>query len=163
MEDQQGRLISPNQGGLKFASLKTALAKLPVDDAILDATLSASTRTVSVDSTSFSIGRRNLCSTRSTCCGSTAKTCASFRESNGRRASGNLSGQPKVTGCYSHNTSKRGGKRFSQEIRARDLEGTVAKRKQSVCRDGGNSWLKVKNASYTPAEGRHEPLTHQKK
>ena len=36
LEDQQYRLVSRNQRGLKFASLKTALAKLPVDHAILD-------------------------------------------------------------------------------------------------------------------------------
>ena len=36
LEDQQCRLVSRNQRGLKFASLKTALARLPVDDAILD-------------------------------------------------------------------------------------------------------------------------------
>ena len=36
LEDQQCRLVSRNQRGLKFASLETALAKLPVDSAILD-------------------------------------------------------------------------------------------------------------------------------
>lgn len=54
------------------------------------------------------------------------------------------------------------GKRFFDEICARDLEGIVAKRKLSVYRDDGNSWLKVKNRAYSQAEGRHELLSHAK-
>ena len=63
---------------------------------------------------------------------------------------------------FAQHIETRGG-RFFQEICARDLEGIVAKRKHSIYKDGGNSWLKVKNPSYTQAEGRHELLTHHKK
>ncbi len=52
------------------------------------------------------------------------------------------------------------GKRFFDGICARDLEGIVAKRKLSVYRDDGNSWLKVKNRAYPQAEGWHELLSH---
>jgi len=48
------------------------------------------------------------------------------------------------------------GKQFFEEICARDLEGMVAKRKMSIYKDDGNSWLKVKNRGYSQAQGRHE-------
>jgi ATP-dependent DNA ligase len=51
------------------------------------------------------------------------------------------------------------GKDFFAEICARDLEGIVAKRKLGIYKDDGNSWLKVKNRTYSQAEGRHELLT----
>ena len=54
------------------------------------------------------------------------------------------------------------GRHFFQEISARDLEGIVAKRKLSVYKPGGNSWLKIKNKSYSQAEDRHELLTKRK-
>jgi hypothetical protein len=38
----------------------------------------------------------------------------------------------------------------------------VAKHKLGVYKDDGNAWLKIKNRSYTQAEGRHELLTKQK-
>jgi bifunctional non-homologous end joining protein LigD len=57
---------------------------------------------------------------------------------------------------------ERTGKKFFNEICARDLEGIVAKRKLGVYKDDGNSWLKIKNRSYSQAEGRHELLTKSK-
>jgi ATP-dependent DNA ligase len=51
------------------------------------------------------------------------------------------------------------GKRMFAEICARDLEGIVGKRKQGIYKDDGNSWLKIKNRSYSQAEGRHDLLT----
>jgi ATP-dependent DNA ligase len=51
------------------------------------------------------------------------------------------------------------GKAFFAEICARDLEGIVAKRKLGIYKDDGNSWLKVKNRTYSQAEGRQELLT----
>jgi bifunctional non-homologous end joining protein LigD len=53
------------------------------------------------------------------------------------------------------------GKQFFEEICARDLEGIVAKRKLGIYKDDGNSWLKIKNKSYSQAEGRHELLTRR--
>lgn len=51
------------------------------------------------------------------------------------------------------------GKRFFKEICARDLEGIVAKRKLGIYKEDGNSRLKIKNPAYTQAEGRHELFT----
>jgi ATP-dependent DNA ligase len=48
-----------------------------------------------------------------------------------------------------------------EEICARDLEGIVAKRRMGIYKDDGNAWLKIKNKSYSQAEGRHELLTRQ--
>jgi len=48
------------------------------------------------------------------------------------------------------------GKKFFAEICARDLEGIAAKRKLGIYKDDGNSWLKVKNPTYSQAEGRHD-------
>jgi len=53
------------------------------------------------------------------------------------------------------------GKAFFAEICSRDLEGIVAKRKLGVYKDDGNTWLKVKNRTYSQAEGRHELLTRK--
>jgi len=54
------------------------------------------------------------------------------------------------------------GKRVFEEICARDLEGIVAKRKRGIYKHDGNGWLKIKNRSYSQAEGRHELLTRAK-
>ena len=41
-------------------------------------------------------------------------------------------------------------------------EGIVAKRRLGIYKDDGNAWLKVKNRSYSQAEGRHELLSLKK-
>jgi ATP-dependent DNA ligase len=51
---------------------------------------------------------------------------------------------------------------FFEEICARDLEGIVAKRKHGIYKDDGNTWLKVKNPTYSQSEGRHELLTRRR-
>jgi bifunctional non-homologous end joining protein LigD len=50
------------------------------------------------------------------------------------------------------------GNRFFKEICALDLEGIIAKRKNSVYREGQTGWLKIKNPKYTQVEGRHDLL-----
>jgi ATP-dependent DNA ligase len=54
------------------------------------------------------------------------------------------------------------GRQFFEEICARDLEGIVAKRKMGIYKDDGNSWVKIKNRTYSQAEGRHELMTRKK-
>jgi ATP-dependent DNA ligase len=49
-----------------------------------------------------------------------------------------------------------------EEVCAPDLEGIVAKRRLGIYKDDGNAWLKVKNRSYSQAEGRHELLSLKK-
>ena len=51
------------------------------------------------------------------------------------------------------------GKQFFAEICAHDLEGIVAKRKLGIYKDDAPGWLKLKNPTYSQAEGRHELLT----
>jgi bifunctional non-homologous end joining protein LigD len=61
---------------------------------------------------------------------------------------------------YAHHIVANGVGLF-EEICARDLEGIIAKRKNGVCRDDGNDWLKIKNPKYSRAEGRHKLLMHK--
>ena len=42
------------------------------------------------------------------------------------------------------------------EICRRDLEGIIAKRKTGLYREDRQDWLKVKNRTYSQAEGRHD-------
>jgi bifunctional non-homologous end joining protein LigD len=49
------------------------------------------------------------------------------------------------------------GKLLFEEVVERNLEGMVAKRRMGVYAEHG--WLKIKNAKYTQAEGRHEKFT----
>jgi ATP-dependent DNA ligase len=53
------------------------------------------------------------------------------------------------------------GKRFFEQICARNLEGIVAKRKLGIYKDDGTGWLEIKNPAYSQAEGRHELLTRR--
>jgi len=48
------------------------------------------------------------------------------------------------------------GKDLFLEICRNDLEGVVAKRKMGIYKDDGNSWVKIKNPTYSQAEGRRE-------
>jgi ATP-dependent DNA ligase len=63
---------------------------------------------------------------------------------------------PKVALRAAHRAAREG---FFAEICARDLGGIVAKRNLGIYKDDGNTWLKVKNRTYSQAEGRHELLT----
>jgi bifunctional non-homologous end joining protein LigD len=49
---------------------------------------------------------------------------------------------------------ERNGKLLFEEVRERNLEGVVAKRRMSVYAEHG--WLKIKNPKYTQAEGRQD-------
>ena len=54
------------------------------------------------------------------------------------------------------------GKELFHEICRCDLEGIVAKRKMGMYREDRPDWLKIKNRTYSQAEGRHELLTRKK-
>ena len=51
----------------------------------------------------------------------------------------------------------RNGKLLFEEVCERNLEGMVAKRRTGAYAEHG--WLKIKNAKYTQAEGRHDKFT----
>jgi len=55
------------------------------------------------------------------------------------------------------------GKELFHEISRCDLEGIVAKRKVGMYREDRPDWLKIKNRTYSQAEGRHEMLTRARK
>ena len=52
---------------------------------------------------------------------------------------------------------ERDGKLLFEEVVERNLEGMVAKRRMGVYAEHG--WLKIKNAKYSQAEGRHDMFT----
>jgi bifunctional non-homologous end joining protein LigD len=159
LQNGECKLISRNQKNLRFESLKTTLAKLPVRNAILDGEI---------------------------CC-LDEHGVSQFNQLLNRKAEPvfyafdllwlddhDLRGLPLVvrkkrlmmliqsSECsrilYAQHIEG-GGKRMFTEICARDLEGIVAKRKLGIYKDNGNGWLKIKNRSYSQAEGRHELLT----
>ena len=53
------------------------------------------------------------------------------------------------------------GKEFFNEICRCDLEGIVAKREMGAYREDRPDWLKIKNRTYSQAEGSHELLTRK--
>jgi bifunctional non-homologous end joining protein LigD len=62
---------------------------------------------------------------------------------------------------YAHHVLANGVALF-EEICARDLEGIIAKRKRGIYKDDGKDWLKIKNPNYSRAEGRHDLLKHNR-
>ena len=161
-ENGECRLVSRNLKNLRFESLVHALSLLPVKNAIIDGEI------VCVD----------------------AQGVSRFKQLLSRKAEpvlyafdllwldGNdLRGWPLISRkecldemlhsspceriIYAQHIEQH-GKRFFEEICARDLEGVVAKRKQGVYKHDGIGWLKIRNPTYSQAEGRHELLTRRK-
>jgi bifunctional non-homologous end joining protein LigD len=56
---------------------------------------------------------------------------------------------------YAHHVEKDGAALF-EAICAKDLEGIVAKRKNSIYRNNRKEWMETKSPNYSQAEGRHE-------
>jgi len=154
LQNGECKLISRNQNNLRFESLKRSLAKLPVESAIMDGEI------VCLDKNGVSqfyqlLNRK----------GKPILYAFDLLWLNGE----DLRQQPLIvrkdrlaalvgsTDCkwimYAQHI-EREGKRFFEEICARDLEGIVAKRKLSIYKDGGQGWLKIKNRTYSQAEGR---------
>jgi bifunctional non-homologous end joining protein LigD len=150
------KLISRNLKNLRFQSLKSALTRLPVQSAILDGEI------VCLDKNGVSQFYQLL----------SGKGEPIFYAFDLLWLDGeDLRNQPlierkkrfsrlaKSSGCkqllYAQHI-EREGKRFFAEICSRDLEGIVAKRKMGVYKDDGTGWLKIKNPSYSQAEGRQE-------
>jgi len=150
------KLISRNLKNLPFQSLKSALAKLPVQSAILDGEI------VCLDKNGVSQFYQLLAGK-----GEPIYYAFDLLWLDGE----DLRNQPlierkkrlarlvKSSGCkrllYAQHI-EREGKRFFAEICSRDLEGIVAKRRMSIYKDDGTGWLKVKNPTYSRAECRQE-------
>jgi ATP-dependent DNA ligase len=65
--------------------------------------------------------------------------------------------------CCTCSTSTLLEKELFSEICRCDLQGIVAKRKTGMYREDRPDWLKIKNRTYSQAEGRHELLTRARK
>jgi bifunctional non-homologous end joining protein LigD len=159
LQHGESKLVSRNQRDLGFEALKRSLAKLPVENAILDGEV------ICVDAKGVSrfnqlLGRKGepvfyafdllwL----------DGKDLRQMPLVERKKRLARLIQSAKCSRLLYAQHIMQHGKAFFAEICARDLEGIVAKRKLGIYKDDGNSWLKVKNRTYSQAEGRHELLT----
>jgi bifunctional non-homologous end joining protein LigD len=162
LQSGECKLISRNLKNLRFQSLRVALAKLPVQSEIIDGEV------VCLDGNGVSQFNQLLG-------GKGEPVFYAFdllwldghdlRDQPLIERKRQLASLVRSSRCqhiiYAQHI-ERDGKRFFAEICSCDLEGIVAKRKLGIYKDDGNSWLKVKNRSYSQAEGRHELLTKRK-
>jgi len=161
LESGECRLVSRNLKSLRFGSLKKAIGKLPVENAILDGEL------ICLDSKGVSRFNALLKGNAEPilCAfdllwlnGEDLRQLPLFVRKERLRRLLELSRTGRI--FYAQHIEG-SGKAFFEEICRRDLEGIVAKRKLSVYRDDGTGWLKIKNPNYSQAEGRHELLTRK--
>jgi bifunctional non-homologous end joining protein LigD len=163
IEDGACRLVSRNLKNLRFESLKAALAKLPVQRAIIDGEI------VCLDARGVS--QFNWLLSRKA-----EPVLYAFdllwRDGEDLRNLPLLERKKQLYDLIQKSICHRllnaqhvegEGKKFFTEICARDLEGIVAKQKLGIYKDDGSSWLKIKNRSYSQAEGRHELLTRSRR
>ena len=156
------RLVSRNLKNLRFESLKTALATLPVRNAILDGEI------VCLDE--HGVSQLNQLLNRKAepvfyafdllwLDGEDLRRLPLIVRKKRLRMLIQSSNSARI--LYAQHIEGE-GKRMFAEICDRDLEGVVAKRKLGIYKDDGTGWLKIKNRSYSQAEGRHELLTRAK-
>jgi bifunctional non-homologous end joining protein LigD len=159
------RLVSRNLKSLRFESLRAALGKLPVKNAIIDGEIicldqkgvsqfNALLTTKGRDAAAFYafdlIWLNGADLRRSPLVKRKARLCELIRKSRCPRL------------LYAQHVDA-AGKELFHEICRCDLEGIVAKRKMGVYREDRPDWIKVKNKTYSQAEGRHEMLTRVRK
>ena len=163
VEDGACRLVSRNLKNLRFESLKAALAKLPVRNAIVDAEI------VCLDE----YGVSQFCHLLNRKAEPVLyafdllwKDGVDLRKLTLLERKKWLRDLIQKIRCdrilYAQHVEAEGKKLFGA-VCSKDLEGVVAKRKLGVYKEDGNAWVKIKNPSYTQAEGRHELLTKHKK
>jgi bifunctional non-homologous end joining protein LigD len=164
IDNGECRLVSRNLKSLRFESLRVALSKLPVKNAIIDGEI------VCLDAKGVSqfnwllSGRRanqavlyafdllwinGVDLWRMPLIKRKARLCDLVRRSR----------RPRL--LYAQHVDA-AGKELFHEICRCDLEGIVAKRRMGVYREDRPDWLKIKNRTYSQAEGRHELLTRTK-
>jgi bifunctional non-homologous end joining protein LigD len=159
LQHGESKLVSRNQRNLRFEALKRSLAKLPVENAITDGEV------ICVDAKGVS--QFNQLLSRK---GEPVFYAFDLLWLDGedlRRTplierKKRLARLVRVAKCprllYAQHIEQHGNGFFA-EICARDLEGIVAKRKLGIYKDDAAGWLKLKNPTYSQAEGRHELLT----
>jgi bifunctional non-homologous end joining protein LigD len=151
------KLISRNMRFMKFDSLRNALAKLPVLDAILDGEI------VCLDNEGISRfnhllnGKQPVFYAFDLLWINGEDIRQSPLMERKQRLSGLIRAGQFERIVYAQHI-ERDGKQLFKEICVRDLEGIVAKRKLSIYKDDGNGWIKIKNKAYSQAAGRHELL-----
>jgi bifunctional non-homologous end joining protein LigD len=159
LQNGESKLVSSNQRNLGFEVLKRSLAKLPVENAILDGEV------ICVDAQGVS--QFNQLLSRK---GEPVFYAFDLLWLDGEdlrrmplvERKKRLARLVKAAKCprllYAQHIEQH-GKGFFAEICARDLEGVVAKRKLGIYKDDQTGWVKLKNPTYSQAEGRHELLT----
>jgi bifunctional non-homologous end joining protein LigD len=163
-ENAQCKLFSRNQNALAFKSLRDNLAKLPVKSAIIDGEI------IALDSNGRSVFHELLHGRN----GKARAVLYAFdllwldgedlRQRPLLERKERLEKLVRKSGLrlmYAQHVEGDGRDLF-KEVCYMDLEGIVAKRKDSVYKNNGTGWLKMKNPKYSHAEGRHELLTGKK-
>jgi bifunctional non-homologous end joining protein LigD len=162
LQKGESKLVSLNQRNLGFEALKRSLAKLPVENAIIDGEV------ICVDA--HGVSQFNQLLSRK---GEPVFYAFDLLWLDGEdlrqmplvERKKRLARLVRATKCprllYAQHIEQR-GKSFFAEICARDLEGIVAKRKLGIYKDDAPGWLKLKNPTYSQAEGRHELLTRDR-
>jgi bifunctional non-homologous end joining protein LigD len=156
------RLISRNQRNLGFETLKRSLAELPVQNAIIDGEI------ICLDAKGVSQFNQLLSRKGEPVLYAFDLLWLEGEDLRQRpliERKKRLARLVRSAKCprllYAQHVEGK-GKKFFDEICARDLEGIVAKRKLGIYKDDATGWLKVKNRTYSQAEGRHELLTRLK-
>src|SRR6516164_6187712 len=159
LQNGESKLVSRNQRNLGFEALKRSLAKLPVENAILDGEV------ICVDAKGASPINHWVSAEGEPvfyACDLLWLDGEDLRRRPLVERKKRLARLVQAAKCprllYAQHIEQRGKSLFA-EICARDLEGIVAKRKLGIYKDDATGCLKVKNRTYSQAEGRHELLT----
>ena len=159
LQNGECKLVSRNQRNLGFETLKRSLAKLPVENAILDGEV------ICVDAQGVSQFNQLLSRNGEPVFYAfdllwlDGKDLRQMPLVERKKRLARLVRAAKCPRLFYAQHVMQDGKAFFAEICARDLEGIVAKRKLGTYKDDQTAWLKLKNPTYSQAEGRHELLT----
>jgi len=162
LQNGECKLVSRNQRNLGFEALKRSLAKLPVENAIIDGEV------ICLDAKGVSQFNQLLSRKGEPVLYAFDLLWLDGEDWRQRplvERKKRLARLVRAAKCprllYAQHVIQQ-GRAFFAEICARDLEGIVAKRTLGIYKDDGNTWLKLKNPTYSQAEGRHELLTRSR-
>jgi bifunctional non-homologous end joining protein LigD len=156
LQNGESKLVSRNQRKLGFEALKRSPDKLPVENAILDGEV------IFVDAKGVSQFNQLLSRNGEPVFyafdllwldGEDLKRMPLVERKKRLAQLVRVSNCPRL--LYAQHVEGAGKETFSEICRG-DLEGIVAKRKSGLYREDRQDWLKVKNPTYSQAEGRHD-------
>jgi len=156
LQNGESKLVSRNQRNLGFEALKRSLSKLPVENAIIDGEV------ICVDAKGVSQFNQLLSRKGEPVFYAfdllwlDGKDLRQMPLVERKKRLARLVRAAKCSRLLYAQHIEQHGKGFFAEICARDLEGIVAKRKSGLYREDRQGWLKVKNPTYSQAEGRHD-------